>query len=100
MNSELQDLIKQKREIEERIKVLKNASVFYGCTKLDIYHYPTSRPDEWYIAVKVPGVYEDEQSRYRSIIRDHTRQECIDKIPTIIKDLQGLYDKLKENEHE
>lgn len=98
--SELQDLINQKREIEKRIKQLKNASVFYGCTKIDIDHYHTSRPDEWYIAVKVSGVYEDEQSRYRSIIRGHTRQECIDKIPTIIKDLQVLYDKLKENEHE
>lgn len=100
MNSELQELMKQKREIEKRIKVLKNASVFYGCTKIDIDHFPTSRPDEWYVAVKVPGVCDGDQTRYRSIIRGHTRQECIDKIPTIIKDLQGLYDKLKENEHE
>jgi len=100
MNSELQDLIKQKREIEERIKVLKNASVFYGCTKLDICHYSTSRPDEWYIAVKVPGVYEDEQARYRSIIRGHSKEECIEKIPQIINDLQGLYNTFKEGEHE
>jgi len=98
MSSELQDLIKQKREIEERIKALKNASTIYGSAKLDIYHYPTSRPDEWFIAIKVPGVCEGDQSRYRSIILGHSKEECIEKIPAIIKDLQGLYDKLKENE--
>ena len=90
MNSELQELMKQKREIEEKIRTIKMCMTIYGSAKLDIDRFPTSRPDEWYIAVKVSGVYEDEQSRYRSIIRGHTRQECIDKIPTIIKDLQGL----------
>ena len=94
--SELQDLIKQKREIEERIKQLKNASVVCGCVKIDIDHYPTSRPDEYYIAVKVPGVMPDDQTRYRSIIRGHSKEECIEKIPQIINDLQGLYKQLTE----
>ena len=97
---ELQELMEQRKKIDERIRQIKNSIVIYGCAKIDIDHYPTPRPDEWYVAVKVPGVCEGDQTRYRSIIRGHTRQECIDKIPTIIKDLQGLYDKLKENEHE
>ena len=97
MNSELQELMKQKREIEEKIRTIKMCMTIYGSAKLDIDHFPTSRLDEWYIAVKVPGVYEDEQSRYRSIIRGHTRQECIDKIPQVIKDLQGLYIKITED---
>lgn len=96
MNSELQDLIKQKREIEERIRQIKNSIVIYGCAKIDIDHYPTSRPDEWYIAVKVPGVMPEDQARYRSIIRGHSKEECIEKIPTIIKDLQGLYKQVTE----
>ena len=95
---ELQILMKQKREIEERIRMLKNSMTVYGCVKLDIYHYPTTRPDEWYIAVKVPGVMPDDQTRYRSIILGHSKEECIEKIPQIINDLQGLYDKLKEQE--
>lgn len=95
---ELQILMKQKKEIEERIRMLKNSMTVYGCVKLDIYHYSTkiSRPDEWYIAVKVPGVCEGDQSRYRSIILGHSKEECIEKIPQIINDLQGLYDILKE----
>ena len=95
--SELQDLIKQKREIEERIKAIKNASTFYGCTKLDIDRYSTPRPDEWYIAIKVPGVCKGDQTRYRSIIRGHSKEECIEKIPAIINDLQGLYKQITED---
>lgn len=100
MNSELQELMKQKREIEKRIKVLKNASTIYGSAKLDIYHYPTSRPDEWFIAIKVPGVCEGDQSRYRSIILGHSKEEVLEKIPEIINDLQGLYDTVKETKDE
>lgn len=98
--SELQELMKQKREIEERIKQIKNATVVCGFAKVDIDHYPTSRPDEWYIAIKVPGVCEGDQTRYRSIIRGHSKEECIEKIPTIINDLQGLYNTFKEKSNE
>lgn len=94
---ELQRLMKQKKEIEERIRMLKNSMTVYGCVKLDIYHYPTTRPDEWYIAVKVPGVCEGDQSRYRSIILGHSKEECIEKIPQVIKDLQGLYKQITED---
>lgn len=97
---ELQRLMKQKKEIEERIRMLKNIMTVFGCVKLDIDHYPTTRPDEYYIAVKVSDVMPGDQTRYRSIIRGHSKEECIEKIPQVIKDLQGLYDKLKENEHE
>ena len=69
----------------------------YGCVKLDIDHYPTTRPDEYYIAVKVPGVMPDDQTRYRSIIRGHSKEECIEKIPQIINDLQGLYKQVTED---
>ena len=98
--SEFQDLMKQKREIEERIKVIKKATMINGSAKLDIEHYPTTRPDEWYIAIKVPGVCENDQTRYRSIIRGHSKEECIEKIPEIIKDLKGLYEMVKENVNE
>lgn len=93
---ELQRLMKQKKELEERIRMLKNIMTVYGCVKLDIDHYPTTRPDEYYIAVKVPGVMPDDQTRYRSIIRGHSKEECIEKIPQIINDLQGLYKQVTE----
>lgn len=73
---ELQRLMKQKKEIEERIRMLKNIMTVYGCAKLDIEHYPTTRPDEYYIAVKVPGVMPEDQTRYRSIIRGHSKENA------------------------
>lgn len=94
--SELAELIKQKREIEWRIKCLRQGAQYYGCAKVDMDHYPTSRPDEWFIAIKVPGVMPEDQSRYRSIIRGHSKKECIEKIPKIVNDLQGLYKQLTE----
>lgn len=94
--SELQDLINQKKELEERIRELRFKARYFGCAKIDIEHYPTIRPDEWYIAIKVPGVMPEDQSRYRSIIRGHSKEECAEKIPQIINDLQGLYEQLTE----
>lgn len=93
---ELQELIKQKREIEERIRQIKTEAIVYGCTKVGFEHFPTQRPDEWFVSVKVPGVMPNDKTRYRSIIRGHSKKECIEKIPQIINDLQGLYESMKE----
>lgn len=89
--------MEQRRKIDERIRQIKNSIVIYGCTKIDIDHYPTSRPDEWYVSVKVPGVMPEDHTRYRSIIRGHSKEECIEKIPQVIKDLQGLYKQITED---
>lgn len=90
----LDELLVERRKIDEQIRILKNRAVIYGRAKLDIEHYATSRPDEWYIAIDRIIDRDDptagsDMRRY-SIIRSQDRSKCIKYIDEIITDLQGL----------
>ena len=101
MDSELEILRRQKRELEAKIRALTTElPIEYGRAKLDKEHYPTAKPDRWHIAVKVercnaPVGYDT--TRYRSIINGISREEVVDALPNVISDLQGLYKKLTED---
>lgn len=100
MNKELERLIKQKKEIEQRIRELKNDDVVCGCVKLSKEHYPTPKPDEWFIAVKRRYAFEvgDRQVRYDSIIRTHEKQHLIPLMVEVINDLTELKERLRLEE--
>ena len=96
MNSELENLKNQKRELERRIKELENNTVIYGCAKLDMEHYPTQLPDRHYIAIMVDESYlGGNRNRWRTVANGKTRDDAINQIPTIINDLQSLYNQVK-----
>ena len=102
MNTELDDLIRQKRDINRQIKLLKSNAVISGSAKVDTQVYPTNLPDRQYLAIKVnkynPKGFEGFNCpRYVTVFSSTDREEVIDTIPRIIRDLQGLYDKLKGN---
>lgn len=92
---ELEELKRQKKEIEDKIKAIQNNTVTFGRAKLDCQHYPTTRTDEWYVAYAVNHVDYVDYERYRSIIRGNDKQKVIDEIQNVIADLSGLRDKLK-----
>lgn len=92
--SELDELIKQKKEIEKKIKDLKSQASAYGAASCAFERYPTDLPDRWYVALDIAYVgtgYKRKSSR-RSIINGASKQEVIAKIPDVIRDLQGLYE--------
>lgn len=94
----LDELLAERRKIDEQIRVLKKRSVIYGRAKLDIDHYCTARPDEWYVAIdRIIDVEQNagrDMKRY-SIIRSNDRERCVDYIDEIIADLQGLKNTIK-----
>lgn len=93
--SELDLLMQQKKEIEQRIRELKNKAAQYGKAVCDVERYPTDLPDRWYIALEVDYCNNwgtRRSPRKRSIINGLSRQEVINQIPDVIRDLQGLYD--------
>lgn len=97
--SELEELKKQKREIEQKIKELECTAVVCGCAKLDKEHYPTARPDEWAIYIKrILGEELERQFGWYSIIRSQDKEWCINQIQIVVNDLQGLLEKLKGND--
>ena len=106
MDSELEKLKAQKKELERQIAVLKKNSQICGHVKLDKEHFATLKDDEWYVAV-FQEYYSEydihrrrETGRWRSIIRNPDKNVVISKIDDVIADLQGLKEKLKEIENE
>ena len=100
MSNELDLLLKQKREIEDKIRELKTFAVNEGEVRLCMEHYRGSKPDRWYLGINVQYInYPHSQrngSEYRSVINAGTREEVIEAIPYLIHDLQELYNKVVE----
>lgn len=101
MDSKLEQLLAEKRELERQISLLKKNAQMYGCAKIDKQHYPTNKADEWFVSIfqeetrdrngKVIG-------RWRSIIRNPDKQTVLDNIDIVINDLQILKEKVLKEE--
>ena len=91
---ELEMLMEQKREIEAKIRAIKNQSAKYGIVKIDVEHYPTHKPDRHFLAIKYQPL-DDGRPKYQTIYSSNDRQSVIEAIPHIIDNLQKLYDSVK-----
>lgn len=95
----LEELKAQRIKINREIKKLESG-VYTQCgkVKFDKEHYATDRPDDYVVSVAVStDMYgRKNKSRWRSVIRSAESQEVIEAIPELIKDLQALYEKVKE----
>lgn len=97
--NELEELIRQKKELEERIRQARNQTISCGRAKLDVEHYPTQLPDRHYVAIMVDTSYlGDNRNRWRTVANGKTRDDAINQIPTIINDLQSLYNQVRGGE--
>ncbi len=94
--NELEKLISQKKEIELKIKLLKNQAAIHGFAKIDVEHYPTQKPDRHYLAVYYKPLG-DGRAKWQTIFSANGRQEVIDAIPGIASNLQELYKSLTES---
>lgn len=97
--NELDILIQQKKELEWKIKALRNQSDVVGQVKIDVQHYPTDKPDRFFLAVfykPIPFRGYEGRSKWQTIFSANDRQSVIDAIPAIVENLQELYDRNKE----
>lgn len=92
--NELDDLIRQKKELEQRIKELKNNASVCGQVKIDMEHYPTAKPDRYYLAVYYKPLG-DGRPKWQTVFSANDRQKVVEVIPSIIANLQDLYDRNK-----
>lgn len=92
--NELEQLKAQKREIEAKIRALKNQSAQFGLAKIDVEHYPTLKPDRHFLAVYYEPLG-DGRKKWQTIFSANDRQSVIEAIPTIANNLQCLYENLK-----
>ena len=91
--NELEELIRQKKELEKRIKELKNQASVVGKTKIDVAHYTSV--DRHYLAVFYEPLNHG-RKKWSTIFSSNNKQSVIDAIPSIIEDLQELYNRNKE----
>lgn len=94
--SELQELLRERQRIEERIRELKNGSTLRrGSAKIDVEHYPTQKPDRHYAAIRVI-LPDSGREVWRTVISGESRRSVAEKIPGLIKDLEDLLEAYKE----
>lgn len=89
--NELDLLIQQKKDIEKRIKELRNSASVIGSAKIDVEHYATGKPDRHYLAIFYKPLG-DGRPKWQTIFSSNDRKEVVDEIPNIVKCLQGLYE--------
>ena len=90
--NELEELQAQKKEIERKIKELTKKSFQSDGAKL-FQEYYACKSDPWCIAIKThfEELYQTrKQTRWFSVVKCENRQDAIDMIDVIIRDLQEL----------
>lgn len=102
-NETLEELMKQKKEIEAKIRAIKTGDhIKVGRVTFDKCHFPTDRQDEYYISVNVIPPEGYGASKYylqngfnTKIVRSYTREDAAEQLDKIIKDLTELLNKLE-----
>lgn len=101
--TELEKLKAEKREIEAKIRQLQKQNTQYGIAKVDVEHYPTSKPDRHFLAVyykPIPYNGYEGRSKWQTIFSANDRQSVINAIPTIVQNLEALYEMLRGETNE
>ena len=94
--SELEDLIKQRKELDFKIKELKERGSKYDRAKFFLYHFASQRPDEWRVAVLCQEIQTSGSERWKTIISSPDKDAVLAAIDAVVTSLNGLRDKLIE----
>lgn len=101
MDDELKSLLKQKRQIERRIKELKNVTPSVAGARLHFERYP--KWNEWKVIIEEIHITSDAQKnvvipasqpRNKAIVTAPTKEEALNGLKDMIERLSSLYQKL------
>ena len=95
--TELEELMKQKKEIEDKIKELKEKGIVFTNAKYGIQHYACF--DQYYVAVRVKNIEtmpNRERYTWKHIINRHNKEELLPVLREIIKNLTELADEMEK----
>lgn len=96
-NSELDQLIAQRAELDKRIKELSHAKYEVDGARMLFKKYKTTRSDEWVVTLEEIDGAQGKSSAYKQIISAKSCNDAIEYIETQIATLQALLDKVKES---
>lgn len=93
--TEIEKLRQQKKELEQRIRELSCKETTCGRAKYGTEHFTMGRPDRHYIKIRSEWTNAAlRNSRWLSIFSAESKQDAVEKIPGIIRDLQELYEEM------
>lgn len=92
---ELQKLKKERALLDERIRLLSGVPTYKRC-KIDRQDYPTDKPSRYFVAIKYKPI--DGREKYQTLFSSNSREEVVEAIPSIVEELQGLYELARSRE--
>ena len=98
--TELQELLRQRNEIESKIRALEKNETTFGRVMYGKQQQPSysNRGATYYVALEVPYTYVGKKkTHWMKIIDSEDPKDAIEQIKPLITDLQALYDNLKGN---
>lgn len=103
--SKEEELRAEINRLKNELDAIKNEAMTCGCTSIRKKHYPTNRPDDFTLAIYDAHFYQrtsrqNQAGRWTPVKTSPDRDAVINAIPQIVSDLQGLYDKLTEEDNE
>ena len=84
---ELTKLIEQRKEIDRKIKEIKNQAVCSEKAKMELISYPTGIKD-WVVKVLIKN--KEEKPKWRSVAVCDSREEAIQELNKVICNLKEL----------
>lgn len=99
--TELEKLKQQRKEIDQRIKELTTETIYCCDTKFYRDANPGIANYNYVVAVKIPekrniGMNVREGSRYSTVCRAETKEECIQALANVSNALNTLYEQLTQ----
>ena len=98
--NELEALKQKKKEIEKQIRILEYEGSKFNRAAIKKDVYSGYRNDEWKVIYKVNNrcLKDEKTDRYITIANANTKEECLVNLMTVIADLQGLLEKMEDEE--
>ena len=96
---ELDALRKQRSELDRKIKALQNCVITSERCRFFRKHYGTCRKDEWIVSYRSRIFAYPNEDKHRTLIATPNRQQAIDEIDKVIKDLETLKQRIGEEEY-
>jgi len=97
---EYEELLAEKKRIEQRLKEIRNSSVIIGRARLERRKfYGHNGGWSYNISVKKhSGIIESESKKWYSIVEDYDKDKAIAIVSETITDLQKLLDDIKDRD--
>lgn len=105
--TELQELMKQKKEIEKRIKILTTGSVINEDVKIDRITYAGKyQRGKWALFFKYRHIVSkgwegtaEYRTKWQPLFNEESFDDVVKRIPYVIQALTDLYEETKGAEH-